>query len=93
MRPRSLFIKTLLSELGAGLGRNLRIGDHNNTMILTPTDEITYWGDQTMSSPQLIERERAQFFHQLFQPMSADCKDIGAPPRPAIHPELVDGTA
>ena len=80
-------IQSLLGDLEAGLGSALRRfgkagiaapsstseadeSSHLST-ILCPSDEFQFWAEAALSGAKLAQRERAQRFQELFQPITA----------------------
>ena len=87
-------IQSLLGDLEAGLGSVLRrfgktgiplpahMSDtgHTNHLstILCPSDEFQFWAEASLSGAKLGERERAQRFQELFQPVAAKFANLDA---------------
>ncbi|XP_077984893.1 cytoplasmic dynein 2 heavy chain 1-like [Glandiceps talaboti] len=80
-------LQSLLSELEAGLGSVIRKQDPSMRSnkkddslggILTPSDEIQYWAEVAITSSKLENKERAQNFQELFQPVSREYGNLDA---------------
>lgn len=83
-------IQLLLTELEAGLGTVLRHsgksvlgveGDKSSDNlhgILTPSDEFRYWAESSLSSSKLSNRERAQYFQEILQPLVTEFSNLDA---------------
>ena len=84
-------IQSLLGDLQAGLGSALRrfgkagvavrvTNDetaHLST-ILCPSDEFQFWAEASLSEAKLAQRERAQRYQELFQPITAKFANLDA---------------
>eukprot|EP00051_Salpingoeca_urceolata_P021875 m.349048 g.349048 ORF g.349048 m.349048 type:complete len:4259 (-) comp19881_c0_seq4:199-12975(-) len=76
-------LQSLLGDLESNLGTALR---HDKVSpggsaerldeIQNPQDEHQYWSDLSSSGGRLMDRERAQYFRDLMQPVSADFVNI-----------------
>ena len=87
-------IQTLLSDLEAGLGSALRrfgkvgvevrapLNDSDESSqlstILCPSDEFQFWAEAALSGTKLANRERAQHFQELFQPITTKFSNLDA---------------
>ena len=52
--------------------------DYNLSVVQTPQDELRYWAEVAARAARLPERERAQYFQGLLQPLAADFNAAGS---------------
>ncbi|XP_071846316.1 cytoplasmic dynein 2 heavy chain 1-like isoform X2 [Apostichopus japonicus] len=80
-------LQSLLSELQAGLGSQLRKTNSSGKVavnedesyysgILTPVDEFYHWSEVAMATTKMESRERAELFRNFLEPVSRDFSSL-----------------